>query len=263
VARTAGRSLAAVCVAGVVAVALVQTISFSRGHGERPRPRRLETLSSIVRGRELGWVQRVLEDAGLRVEVRSDGVARGLWATAQEVVARRSGAGGEDVITILGAPSAPPPLHISSLGRSSRCRPTPARKAHPFGLRMQASGPFLFGGTTANGVLHYGDEGAAFVYVAVAPKYGGPLLVRGRRVDGPGHIGFRQNAARGDDDVLLVGNLDEMHFPAEEGRRMWGATVELSDPGCYRIQFDGRGLSRVITFEARPEPPRSWRRDRH
>jgi hypothetical protein len=95
-------------------------------------------------------------------------------------------------------------------------------------------------------------RGAAYVYIVAAPSYSGPLLVRGGRLDGRGRLLFRQAAAHGGNGAALLGGPHEMHFPSGDGVRMWEAKLTFSAPGCYGLQVDGTGISRVITFEARP-----------
>ena len=70
------------------------------------------------------------------------------------------------------------------------------------------------------------------------PRYAGRVLVRGRRLDGPGLVRF----GRG-----LVPAL-ELRMPA--GRREQPSFTRLRSPGCYAYQVDGRTFSRVVIFRA-------------
>lgn len=80
---------------------------------------------------------------------------------------------------------------------------------------------------------------------AIRPGYRGPVLVRGRRIDGPGILGF----------ALGFRATTELRFrPARRGRRRWryapSATV-IPRSGCYALQIDGTSFSRVVVFSAR------------
>jgi hypothetical protein len=78
---------------------------------------------------------------------------------------------------------------------------------------------------------------------AVSPRYGGPLLIRGGRLDGrrvlrfwPGHT--RRMWWRG-------------LWPEESRRWRYGvSTTVVPGPGCYAFQVDGTTFSRRIFFEA-------------
>jgi hypothetical protein len=78
------------------------------------------------------------------------------------------------------------------------------------------------------------------------PRYYGPVVVRGRQLDGPNELRFDRGPSwtnRLHRDLRLIGPYPRLN-PA--------ATYVLS-PGCYAYQVDGRGFSYLIAFEARPE----------
>ena len=248
--RRAQQWLIGVLAAGVVGYAVTQTISFSSRRYQRDPPQRLHGLSDVVKGRELDWVVDVLRHAHPTVRVVRRGPVVGLWSTAREVRSRRSHFTGEEVISVVGTRSSKPALRVQR--RASGCRPTPVR--HRWGQSLQGKPPFFVGGLTNEGVLQYEGRGRAdtlayLVYLVAGPSYEGPVLVRGFSVDHSGQVRFRQSTARGSDGVAFVGNAHEMHFPAGEGLRMWGATIELSRPGCYALQLNGTRVARVLTFE--------------
>ena len=77
------------------------------------------------------------------------------------------------------------------------------------------------------------------------PTYRGPLLIRGRQLDGPNgvrfghaHVPVREMRARGEDT------------PSASGWYDWPSTTRLHAPGCYAWQVDGTTFSRVIIFRA-------------
>jgi hypothetical protein len=72
----------------------------------------------------------------------------------------------------------------------------------------------------------------------VHPRYSGPVLVRGRRLDGPGLVRFGRGAVPS----------GELRVPA--GTREQPSFTRLRSLGCYAYQIDGVGFSRVIVFKA-------------
>jgi len=87
----------------------------------------------------------------------------------------------------------------------------------------------------------------------VAGTYHGPVLIRGRRLDGPELLRFDRGAPP----------PAEMRFPPGAGYGPWkgardrASYTRVKAPGCYAYQIDGTTFSRVIVFEARvvPTPP--------
>jgi hypothetical protein len=79
----------------------------------------------------------------------------------------------------------------------------------------------------------------------VAPRYRGPVLIRGRQLDGP-------NLVRFDDGSLPSA---ELQIPAggvtsSVGFRNRASSTRLRAAGCYAWQVDGTTFSRVIVFRA-------------
>lgn len=75
---------------------------------------------------------------------------------------------------------------------------------------------------------------------AIAPSYGGPLLIRG--------IGRRGRLGLG------TGRARELVLPAAGRARAWRygpSTTALPGPGCYAFQVDGTSFTRTIVFRAR------------
>jgi hypothetical protein len=128
-----------------------------------------------------------------------------------------------------------------------------------FGL-AQGPGPIYPVGVDAHGVLPIvwppqpgrgfppGWGGAKVLWVG-APRYTGPVLIRGIRLDGHSPIRFQ----------LGSGNpaLPEMQFPpgppvnvSATGWRNWPSATLLKAPGCYAWQIDGTTFSIVVVFKA-------------
>jgi hypothetical protein len=79
----------------------------------------------------------------------------------------------------------------------------------------------------------------------VKPSYKGPLLVRGRRVDGTDWLGFAGGPHP----------LSELQLPGlarTEARRWRGfpTYTRLRGPGCYAYQVDGTTFSKILVFAA-------------
>lgn len=83
----------------------------------------------------------------------------------------------------------------------------------------------------------------------IAHRYRGPVLIRGRQLDGPNEVRF------GLDRIPAT----EMRWSSVGGssRNGWQnrpSMTRLRAPGCYAWQVDGMTFSRVIVFEARLLP---------
>jgi hypothetical protein len=88
--------------------------------------------------------------------------------------------------------------------------------------------------------------GNAVLWAAVK-TYRGPVLIRGRQLDGP-------NLVRFGDGTEPVSELRLMRATAQTtppwSGRVWDTYTRLSTPGCYGYQVDGTSFSRVIVFSA-------------
>ncbi|MBA3735614.1 MAG: hypothetical protein H0W90_10535 [Actinobacteria bacterium] len=85
----------------------------------------------------------------------------------------------------------------------------------------------------------------------VADSYRGPVLVRGRQLDGPNDVRF-ENGRPGFTDATRQHPRLELRLlgPETHGNP---ATTRLRAPGCYAFQVDGAVFSYLIVFEARIE----------
>jgi hypothetical protein len=94
--------------------------------------------------------------------------------------------------------------------------------------------------------LIYGSKwfGQKVLWVVDRHAYRGPLLVRGRQVDGM--TGVRFELAR----------LPVPEIAISPSSRDRPSTTRILAPGCYAYQVDGTTFSSVIVFEAKPRSPR-------
>jgi hypothetical protein len=90
----------------------------------------------------------------------------------------------------------------------------------------------------------YAEWGIEKVMWAVDPRYVGPVLVRGRQVDGSNELRF-ENGSPGF-------TREQTLHPATELRLVGGwvhpAVTRARQVGCYAYQADGIGFSRTIVF---------------
>lgn len=88
-----------------------------------------------------------------------------------------------------------------------------------------------------------------------SPRYRGPVLVRGRRVDGRARIGFGHAPAPTEELRLSAGSWEERtarfrpwQRAVEKGWRFADVPARIRKSGCYAFQIDGRSFSDVILF---------------
>jgi hypothetical protein len=90
---------------------------------------------------------------------------------------------------------------------------------------------------------------AARVEWVAAASYRGPILIRGRRTDGAGAVGFGEGRVP-DDELQLLQSGQQAPHPLGGGRA-WLSFTRVRTAGCYVYQVDGTNFSRVIAFRAR------------
>jgi hypothetical protein len=82
---------------------------------------------------------------------------------------------------------------------------------------------------------------------SVDPMYTGPVLIRGRQLDGGGALLFAA------DDPSPYRQLVELSLPAgeptrDQAARFIASGITYAQPGCYGVQVDGVGFSDSIVF---------------
>jgi hypothetical protein len=80
---------------------------------------------------------------------------------------------------------------------------------------------------------------------AIGPRYRGPVLIRGRKLDGTASLRF-SFTRRMSRELHVVRD-----YLQARGWRYSPSTTAIPGPGCYAFQVDGARFSEVITFEAR------------
>ena len=79
------------------------------------------------------------------------------------------------------------------------------------------------------------------------PRYPGPALIRGRRLDGDGVLGFNGEAAP-KRELRLDRGETVTWTDQVPGSRGLPSTIRVLQPGCYGVQIDGSTFSRVVVF---------------
>jgi len=84
----------------------------------------------------------------------------------------------------------------------------------------------------------------------VHPRYRGPVLIRGRQLDGPYRVRFERGNVPPRE--LRISRNDTVSWTGRpEGGRGRPSYTRLRAPGCYGYQVDGTSFSRVVVFRAR------------
>ena len=79
-------------------------------------------------------------------------------------------------------------------------------------------------------------------------RYAGPVLIRGRQLDGPHAIGFGEGHVPYDELQLMAPGMGAPRSPG--GGREWQSFTRVRARGCYGYQVDGSNFSDVIVFSA-------------
>jgi hypothetical protein len=156
-------------------------------------------------------------------------------------------------------------LHLPRLSPGAACPRSPRHirpEPPPYGAeRLVGPGPAYpafystppYDPSDPSSIVHYGGgrvEGGWYylkVLWLTSPHYRGPLLIRGRQLDGPNELRFDMGASP----------PREIRIPAGRGelRHGWKDRASYSRfraPGCYGYQLDGLSFSRIIVFPAAP-----------
>jgi hypothetical protein len=154
------------------------------------------------------------------------------------------------------------PLHLPVVAPGSPCpvskvdRRVNWGRTHIFGGSGIGPGPVYPGLGERSGLL-YGTREVMFggpwfgekVFWYVAPSYRGPVLLRGRQLDGSRRLGF--NGKRIPLPELRIAPSDSVRWQGQPpGSRGVPSDVRLLAAGCYGFQIDGTIFSRVVVVTA-------------
>lgn len=151
------------------------------------------------------------------------------------------------------------PLRLPTLTPGQPCPTRAGAQVSPaFGLALGA-GPVYPVGLGADAVLMYAHGGAfagspwggqKVLWVSV-PTYRGPVLIRGRRLDGPGELRFGDGTEPASDLAFPAGERGTASSSDAPDWRNWPSYTRVRAPGCYAYQVDGLDFTEVIPFVAR------------
>jgi hypothetical protein len=154
------------------------------------------------------------------------------------------------------------PLRLARLSVGSKCPAShvdsrvPWRRINIFGGSGVGRGPVYPGLGSSNGLLsatrddQYGGPWfGTKVFWYVLPIYSGPVLIRGRRLDGSQLVRF--NGGRLPSSELRIDSGETVSWQGQpSGSRGVPSGVRIIAPGCYGFQIDGTSFSRIVTFTA-------------
>lgn len=154
------------------------------------------------------------------------------------------------------------PLHLPRLAAGAPCPVSHVdariawRGINVFGGQGIGRGPVYPGLGAKSGLLwatrdqQYGGPWSGDkVFWYVQPSYRGPVLVRGRRIDGSGMVGFNGGRLPASELHIASGQTVSWHGQPS-GSRGVPSAVRVLTPGCYAFQIDGTSYSRVVVFTA-------------
>lgn len=161
------------------------------------------------------------------------------------------------------------PLRLPGVGLKAGCPITRPRNVAPYFGPAAGRGPVY--ATAEVGVVRFpyppsrtgpisaglflGSKWGGFKVLWIGrPEYTGPVLIRGRQLDGPHAVGFgKQNVPFAEIQLPPGGHAGA---PPQGGWRNWPSFTRLHAGGCYAYQVDGTNFSETVVFKAITLPRR-------
>lgn len=143
------------------------------------------------------------------------------------------------------------PLQLTDLEPGESCPAVSNNGVWPE-YHTAGDGPVYASGAAGDGVFAYSlaggveGRGVAKGFWAASPDYLGPVLIRGRQIDGSETLRFGQDETGRLTDELHLSGRGELPF--DDGWRTWGLRTFLRAPGCYAVQIDGFNFSTTIVL---------------
>jgi len=96
------------------------------------------------------------------------------------------------------------------------------------------------------GVPHENSDYRAKTPWVSKPDYSGPILIRGRRLDGKGPLRFSSGGSKPEEDLKLdaPNRTDSTHWS------FWPSSMYVPGPGCYGVQLDTQRGTDIVIFSA-------------
>lgn len=114
-----------------------------------------------------------------------------------------------------------------------------------FAVGLSPDATLNFVGSAPSNQFSGSAWGGAKVLWVVAPDYLGPVLIRGRQIDGPNEVRFDAG-----DDPSPELHIEEVPPSSNSDWRSRASFTRLLAPGCYVYQVDGQNFSEWISFKA-------------
>jgi hypothetical protein len=140
------------------------------------------------------------------------------------------------------------PVRIGRTDAGASCPRSPVGRVSPkLGVALGAGPAFPI--PFPEGTLHFdgGRSEGGWIYVKVlwvaGPRYRGPVLIRGRQMDGTNWLGFERGA-----HPLAELQLPPLAQGAGGRWRDFPSYTRVRGSGCYAYQVDGTSFSRVLVF---------------
>ena len=156
------------------------------------------------------------------------------------------------------------PLQLPVLSPGDACPEPPIRSVEGYLYEVIGEGPvyslFYLLTVSANGNVNYAHDGWHWNKVVWTrdPQYTGPIVIRGRQLNGPEILRFQtKGEGAGPSPELTHSSLHVPPFTPENRRDTWHTGwweelmtwVVVRTPGCYGVQIDGVDFSTTIVFE--------------
>ena len=142
------------------------------------------------------------------------------------------------------------PLALPAVGADAPCPRSRTQTTVPGVARPLGKGPAYPSLGSATGLAGLADDLVKAGWHlhktlwAISPRYRGPVLIRGARLDAPGGLRFDLRIAR---ELRLP--------PLEAGEaskwRYAPSYTAVRSPGCYALRIDGTGFRSLVAFEIR------------
>jgi hypothetical protein len=148
------------------------------------------------------------------------------------------------------------PLSLPSLATGASCPTTAPRQIVSWSGPAIGPGPVYSVGYDASGDIRWAgsleDGGWYYIKIGwlVAPETG-PILIRGRQLDGGNQVGFGSDPGPSPELVLEASDAVGVSGSAP-GWLNYVAYTRVRAPGCYAYQVDTGAGSETITFKAGP-----------
>jgi hypothetical protein len=148
---------------------------------------------------------------------------------------------------------------IPHIAPGSACPITHAQRVSSDFGRVQGLGPVYPGGSgtllftypvPANYQWYPSAWGGQKVLWVGSPSYSGPVLIRGRQLDGPHLVRFGNAHNPSAELQLTASRASSQTWTGRE----WPSYTRLRAAGCYGWQVDGTTFSDVIVFRAAITP---------